>query len=166
MQKFIRVLAIIAAVLVALSLLALLISIPCQRLIAGSWFHYPEQMVAALPIFPLAHFIHCFLLLGCTALMIVCAGNKKGGIWLEILLLVMLALVVPVLSTALTNVQTILTGHLRGDSYVAANSVVNQISGYCMWPGNLGNSLSLVACGMSIAFKQMSKKVERITPQA
>ena len=157
MQKFIRVMAIIAAVLVALSLLLLLVSIPLQRFIAGNWLKYPESLMAALPIFPLADFFNCFLLLACVALLIVCCGNQKGGIWLEILMFLMIAVVLPLLNNLLANVQNVMLGQLRGDTYVAANSAVNNISHYCMASGNLGRCIALATCGMSIAFKRTKK---------
>lgn len=157
MQKFIRVIAIVAAVLVALSLLLLLVSIPLQRFIAGNWLNYSESLMAALPIFPLADFFNCFLLLGCVALLIVCCGNQKGGIWLEILMFLMIAVVLPLLNELLATVQNVMLPQLQGELYVAANAIVNNIAHYCVATANLGRCIALAACGMSIAFKRTKK---------
>lgn len=159
MQKFIRVTAIIAAVLIALSFLLLLISIPFQRMIGAKLFGISDDVVDVLPQFPLASFVNCFMLLGCAVLLIVCCGNKKGGIWLELILLAAVALVLPAINFLLSYVVTVAFGQFRGYAYIAANTVTNQIASYCMWPGNLGRSLALVVCGMSIVFKRMSKKL-------
>ena len=163
MQKFIRVMAITATVLVVLSLLLLLVSIPFQSQIAAKIYKFPEELTDMLPMFPLSQFVHTFLLLGCSALMIVCCGNQKGGIWLEILLLATLILVVPFINKVLSDVQNVFIGQVGGGSVVAANSVVNQISSYCAWPSALGNSLALVAGGMSMAYKRMDKKLAKVT---
>ena len=159
MQKFIRIVAIIAAVLVGLSFLLLLVSTPFQRMIAGKVFTYSDELVGRMPIFPLPSFVNCFMLLGCTIILVVCAGNKKGGIWLELVVFFCIALVLPFLNNILASGYYVWMGQIRGDMHVAAISIVNTISSWCMWPGNLGNSLALVVCGMSIVFKRMSKKL-------
>lgn len=163
MQKTIRILAIIAAILVALSFLLLLISIPFQRLIADKGFGYSQDIIGLLPVVPWAVIAECFVLLGCAILLIVCANSKKSGIWLEILLLAAVVAVLPVLNTVLSNVQNVLFVNVRGSTYVAANSVANLISSYCMWPGNLGHSVLLVVAGMSMVHKHMSKKLAKVT---
>lgn len=161
MQKFIRILAIAAAVLVALSFLLILVSFPLQRVIAGTWLQYPDSILGIMPIFPLDSFVNCFLLLGCMILLVVCCGNKKGGIWLEILVLAAMVLVLPSLSTLLSYVQNIIIAMARGEAFIAANSVASRICAYCMYPGNLGRSIALVVIGMSIAFKHMNKKMAK-----
>ena len=165
MQKFIRILAIAAAVLVALSFLLILISIPLQRFIAGTLLQYPDSMLSIMPIFPLDSFVSCFLLLGCMILLVVCCGNKKGSIWLEILVLAAIVLVLPMLSTLLSYVQNIIIARVRGEAFIAANSIASRIWAYCMYPGNLGRSIALVAIGMSIAFKRMNKKIAKVVTE-
>ena len=158
MQKVIRIVAIIAVILVALSLLLLLATIPFQQSLGRLW-STSDDVLALLPIFPLAQFVPCFMLLGCAILAVVFGGNKKGGIWLEILVFAAVALVLPFMKDLLISVQTMAFGLYRGSTYLAANATVNQIASYCMWPANLGNCLVLVVCGMSIVFKRMSKKL-------
>ena len=158
MQKFIRITAIIAAILVALSLLLLLVTIPFQQSLGRLW-STSEDVLAHLPIFPLAQFVPCFMLLGCAILAVVFGGNKKGGIWLEILVFAAVALALPIMRDLLSYVQNVAIGQYRGSVYLAANATVAQIASYCMWPANLGNCLVLVVCGMSVVFKRMSKKM-------
>lgn len=163
MKKAIKVAAIIAVVLVALAMFLLLLSIPFQRVLANKVFGFPADSVCYLPIFPWVSFVFCLLLLGCVILTAVCAG-KKGIILPEILLLIVLIGVIPGINRALPSLFTVLWGHFKGDIYVAANSIVTQISSYCMIPATLGNSLALVACGMNIVHKRMSKQLDKPIP--
>lgn len=163
MQKFIRVTAIIAVVLVALSFLLLLISIPFQQTIAAKVFGSPHDAVSIMPVVPWVTVTNCIWLLGCAILAVVFGGNKKGGIWLEILVFAAVALVLPMMTALLGNVQNVVMAQARGTSYIAANAVANQIASYCMAPGNLGQSLILTVCGMSIVYKRMSKKLAKVT---
>ena len=163
MQKLIRVTAIIALALLCLSLLLLLVSIPCQRVLAAKVLRSPQEAISFLPVFPLAFFINCFLLTGCAILAVVFGGNQKGGIWLEIIVFILVALALPLLNTVLANVQNVMIANVRGSSYIVANTIANQIANMCMGPGNLGRSLILVVCGMSIVYKRMSKKLAKVT---
>lgn len=156
MNKFIRVTAIVGAALVALSLCLLLISIPLQPVLGRVYMHQGE-FLSFLPIFPVAAFVNLFLLLGCTVPMIFCAGKKKGGIWLEILLFVALVLVLPLISSVLSTGLSVVAGNYRGSSYMAAYSIVNTISGWFTWTAGIGRAITLVACGMSITYKKLSK---------
>ena len=162
MQKMIRVLAIIAVILVAFSMLALLISIPLQRVLALRVFSYPAEMVAYLPIVPFPQLLRCLLLLGCAILVMVCAG-KKGIILPEILLLIVLLFVIPGVNNFLPTLITNWLARTKGDSYVAANSVANMVSNYCATPAALGNSLALVVCGMNMVYKKMSKQLDKLS---
>lgn len=163
MQKFIRVIAIVALVLVALSFLLLLGTLPFQRVLAEKVLKPAPDVLSLLPIFPLAAFIGCILLLGCAILAVVFGGNQKGGIWLEILVLIAVALVVPFISGFLDSLLTPFLVNARGGLYVAAGATANQIAGACMWSANLGESLMLVVCGMSMVYKRMSKKLAKVT---
>ena len=154
MNKFIRVTAIVGAALVALALLLLLVSIPLQGAVVGV---KSEGILQYLPIFPVAAFVNLFLLLGCCALMIVCAGNQKGGIWLEILLLIALVAVLPLINTVLSSAMSMLAVRVRGNEYMAAYSLMNSTTGYFTWTAGIGRAITLVACGMSITYKKLSK---------
>lgn len=162
MQKFIRVTAIIALALLCLSLLLLICTLPFQQTLARL-FNSSDEVLGLLPIFSWSQFVNCFLLTGCAILAVVFGGNRKGGIWLEIVVFMAAALALPLLTTALSNMQTILFGNIRGSAYVAALSSSALIAEWCMWPGNLGRCLMLSVCGMSIVYKRMSKKPAKAT---
>ncbi len=159
MQKIIRVMIRIAAVLMGISILLLLLSVPLQGFIAKH-FDYPAYIVSALPIFPFMQFLFCLLGTGCIALLITCCGKEKGGIWLEILVLVLLAIVLPVLNNLALPIYMSFMGRF-GELKIAAYSAASQITTYCLTPAALGQVLAYVSCGMSIAYKKMSKKQEK-----
>lgn len=162
MQKMIRVLAVVAVILVALSMLALLVSIPLQRVLAINVFHYSEDMVAHLPIVPFSQLLRCLLLLGCVILLAVCA-DKKGVILPEILLLVVLLFVIPGMNSFLPTLISNWLAQTKGSAYVAASTVANMVSNYCVVPASLGNSLALVVCGMNMVYKKMSKQLDKLS---
>lgn len=163
MQKFIRIMAIVAAALVGLSLLLLLVTIPFQRMIASNVFGYPDDIVGTLPQFPMMAFLFTFLRLGCMILLIICCSNKKGGIWLEVIAFILLAVVLPALSRFLSPMYSVFVNRMQGSAYVAANSVVNNIANYCSMLGGLGHSIAYGVCGMSLVYKRMNKKLAKVT---
>lgn len=157
MQKTIRVLAIIATALVTVTLLLLVVSMPFQGVIAKEIFNYPPYVIAELPKFPLMSFLSCLLRTGCIGLLIICCGNKKGGIWLEILIMIILAIVLPVIDNVALRLYTVVLGRY-GSEKIMINSLISQIANYCAYPSGLGHVLAYITCGMSIAFKTLSKK--------
>lgn len=157
MQKTIRILAIIATALVALSLMLLVVSIPLQGVIAKEIFGYPSYVIEELPQFPLMFFLSNLLRVGCIGLLIICCGNKKGGIWLEILIMIILAIVLPVIDNVALRLYTVVLGRY-GSEKIMINSLITQIANYCAYPSGLGHTLAYITCGMSIAFKTLSKK--------
>ena len=156
MQKFIRISAIVAAALVAISIFLLLVSIPCQRL-WGSVNHYPDTFLSALPIIPVIPFVTCFLQLGCMIPMMI-ASCRKGGIWLEILLFAAMALVIPGISSVMSTSYTAILGQTMGNDYLAANSVIAPLIGLCTSSANLGQCVAYAVCGMRIVSKLVHKK--------
>ena len=157
MQKFIRIMAIIAVALVGLSLFLLLTTIPFQRMIADGVFGCPDVALDRLPMFPLVPFLNCFLRLGCMALLIICCGNRRGGIWLELIVFVSLVAVLPAVSQGVSLVYNQLVGRM-GDYHLVANTMVSNISNYCLAPAGWGQAIAYAVCGMSIVFKRMSKE--------
>ena len=82
------------------------------------------------------------------------AGSQKVGIWAEILVIFLLA-VLPTLQNGMTTLQNVLTGQFSGSLKVAATAVVNSLCSVPLGVSHLAVVLALVACGMSIAYKKM-----------
>ena len=157
MQKTIRILAIIATSLAAVTLVSLVVSIPLQGVIAEKIYGCSYNVIEALPQFPVMPFLSNLLRAGCIGLLIICCGNKKGGIWLEILMMVILAIVLPVTDNLVLRLYTVVLGQF-GSEVLLTNTVITQIANFCAFPSGLGQTLAYITCGMSIAFKTLSKK--------
>ena len=157
MQKFIRIMAIVAVALVGTSLLLMLISIPFQRSIASDIFgYYDDDILNLLPLFPFTDFLNCFLRLVCVSLLLFCCFKKKSGISLEFIIFVCLAVVLPIINQFVFYLYHLFIQ----DTYIIANSMVSNLSYYCLTPANLGQAVAYTVCGMSIVYKQMNKASE------
>ena len=158
MQKTIRTLTIIATALAGFSLILMILSFPFQRVLACEIFDYPDSIISALPIFPFVPFLTCLLRVGCIALLIIFCRNKKYGVLSEILMIIVFAIVLPLTNNIATSLyhQTFLV--LNGSEEAIASSIASRIASYCCYPANWGQVLAYTTCGMSIAFKTMSKK--------
>ncbi len=155
MKKTIRIMAIIAVSLAGFSLILILASIPFQSMLAREVYGYHEDLVEALPQFPLLSFLICFLRTACIALLIICCGNKKGGIGLELLILGCLVIILPLISQFVSQLYTVLLSRIDRQ-YLVANYVVTNIANFCSIPSNCGQAHAYVTCGMSIAFKKIN----------
>ena len=112
MKKTIRIMAIIAVALAGFSLILILASIPFQSMLAREVYGCSEDLVETLPRFPLLSFSICFLRTACIALLIICCGNKKGGIWLELLILGCLVIILPSISQIISPLYTVLLSRM------------------------------------------------------
>ncbi len=160
MQKNIRIIAIIAVALEAMSMLLLIITTIFQQQL-GKMLGYPDVVLGMLPKLPIVQFMYCIASFTVILLLLICCGNKKGGIWLEIIALICLAVVLPTMNQMLGWILNTLIAQQRGTAYMAATSAASLIAGFCMMPGTLGQTLAYVTCGMSIAYKHVHKKTEQ-----
>lgn len=161
MQKFIRIMAIVAVALVGTSLLLMLISIPFQRLIASDIFgYYDDDVLNLLPLFPFTDFLNCFLRLVCVSLLLFCCFKKKSGISLEFIIFVCLAVVLPIINQFVFYLYQSFIPVTYGIDYRIANNIVSNLLHYCFAPANLGQAIAYAVCGMSVVYKQMNKASE------
>ena len=171
MQKLIRIMAIVATGLMALSLVLLLVSMIFQPLVVDL-MAYPEAVKEYLPVIPVDELLSGFLQMICVGLLIICCGSKKGGPWLELTVMVVLVAgwpivreILSVLFMGLVNIFGFRYGVDIGATAAMAQTIKGMLTEYCMIPANLGKIIAYVACGMSIAFKHMNKKLERVAQQ-
>ena len=157
MKKTIRIMAIIATVLAGFSLLLIFASIPLQSIIAREIYGCSEEILDAMPLFPTVAFLNCLFRMVCFALLIICCGNQKGGIWMELMIAGCLAIVLPVVAQISSWAYSMILGNMNS-LYLAANSIVTSMVNFCLAPAGLGQTLAYVTCGMSIAYKRLGKK--------
>lgn len=157
MQKAIRVFSIIATSLAGLSLLLLLLTIPLQSALAGLLYNASSDVLALLPQIPVSQLIFIFLNFALILLTIFFCGKNNVGIWFDILTVCALAFILPSINTFGSIIGNLFSVPL-GSNQLAINNIISAIANYCLLPGNLGIIITYMVCGMSIAFKQMSKK--------
>lgn len=159
MKKTIRILSILCLALMVISLVltagCILLQKPLINLIYGKSAATAPMIV---PFSPLVYGVCAAVTLGLLCLV---AVNKKIGIWADLVLLGVSALVLPGMNFLLNFAQNMLVttaANARGVAAVIANSAVNNMCSYTMMPGGLGMRLALVVCGMSIVLKLLEKQ--------
>ena len=160
MQKFIRISAIVAVVLKAVTTTLILMSFAFQPALIDLF--YSSYSADSGAFFPAVPFIQSLWGLFCTIPLLFCCGKKKGGIVLEAVLFGVLALVLPIANTVTSFMFTNVLARTMGVTSLAAYSVANNIAIYCAIPGNFGGTIAYAVCGMSIVYKLMSKKQESV----
>ena len=159
MQKLIRILSILCLALMVISLVltvgCILLQKPLIDLIYGKSVATAPM---AVPVSPIVYSLLSILTFGLLCLV---AGNRRIGIWADLILLSANALVLPGMNFALSLVQNLAgtaMANARGVAAIVANSAVNNFCTYTMLPGGLGMRLTLVVCGMSIVLKLLEKR--------
>lgn len=161
MNKFIRIMAIVSTALVALSLLLILVSVLFQPLLFRVLYGYEDVTF----VFPWVAFLNWVLRFVCIALLIICCGEKKGGIWLELLVFFTMLLIIPMLTTVGSLLFNDWLLDVKGVEYYSLYNHATNIAGECALPAGWGNSLAYVTCGMSIVYKMMSKASDKAAEQ-
>ena len=99
MKKFSRITAALAVALILWSMLMLFGANLFKKPIMEHIFEYPEIFYMGFwYAFPAPYFLICFLQLIFLAPMIFLGGRKKGGIWVEIILLLLIFVTIPLVS--------------------------------------------------------------------
>lgn len=164
MQKMIRGVAIAATALLGIYVLLLVVSLFVQRPFADFFFGTPAEAYGLLPMFPVVPFLIGLLRLICVSLLLVCCGNKRGGIWLELVLLVVMAVVIPLCNYGANYIYNFIIAQYFGLSHTVARNVVATLTNLLAAPSNWGQVLAYVVCGMSIVFKWICKK-QTVSPE-
>lgn len=157
MNKFIRIMAILSTALVALSLVLILVSVLFQPVLFRLLYGFEDTTF----VFPWGVFMNCLLRCVCIALLIICCGNKKGGIWLELVLFFAMMLVLPMLSNATELLLSSWLGSVKGVTYMGYYHMATKYATWCTYPAGWGQALAYMTCGMSIVYKKMSKAASR-----
>lgn len=155
-QKPMRITAIVAASLIALSVLLLLITIPIQEARISAYGYGAEINSTSLPIFPTIPFIFTCLYLVCAVALIFACYGKTDRVAIEIIVFICL-LIIPIISNyALASYRRFL---VQGDldysaTYAILTVIFNKYTMFSRW----AQPLCLVVCGMSAVVKRMRGK--------
>ena len=152
MKKTIRALSVVALILAGLCLLLLITCICMQKTLLPifgapdavlEYFYVPVASIVSVVGILLAAF---FLLLGINMDIVI----------MEILSPA-LVFVTPILSSLVSFWQTVFAGRYHGSAFMAGLASVSRICNFPMYAGSLASILVVLACGMSIVWKKMSK---------
>lgn len=158
MKNAIRILAIASAVIMALTLCALVVCIVFQgELTSLMYGGYYAQMAGRHYSIPVGNLLYTLGALAAALVLCFTAGYKQFGIWLEVLLAVCISAVLPGLRHIISVVQTALLNP-AGEEALASFSAVQSICSMAMSLTGIATAMVLVACGMSIAVKRMENQ--------
>lgn len=159
MRKTIKLLSLINLIIAGFALMLFTISILFQRTIAVRYFGlYPHDVLARFPIIPGGHAFYIMSVLGMSALHYFVILKSNRGIWLEILLAIGVALVLPAIYEILSYIQQIAAGTMRGSAAMAAYTVAARVSSLPISIVQFSASFLMLICGMGIVYKRLNKQ--------
>lgn len=164
MKKAIRILSVIAAAIMVLTCVLFLGMVLLQGVLGPAIFGYPEAVREHF-VFPLPQAFYIFGITAVTVLLATTGGAEKVGIWVEILSACLVGVVLPLIQTVLNVAQTVTTtlqGQAQGAMAIAANGMVNALCGYATFLMPVAIVLTILAAGMSIAYKRMIRSMAEV----
>ena len=154
MKKLTKTLSFISLGVIGASCMAVLLCCVYSKPLMELFFHRGEELPTVIPV------ADAVLLLGHLAAMIwlcVCVGNRRFGIWSELLAAGWLGAVLPGAYQMLAYVQSILLGKAMGTDYMIAQSYMSNLWNYATVLNWVAVAMALVVCGLSIASKHFEK---------
>ena len=185
MKIFARITAIFAVLLIMLSVLLLIITTIFQGPIAGLFCDLHQIMPQWLKTWririPWQAFLTCFAQMICIAPVIFLAGRKKGGIWIEIVLFVLLLFCIPALNRLVETVdfvakvldwygdparflnirKLLMYGAYYELGWSSINVMFKEVPRWCMEAATVGRLFGLMAIGASMAGVATQRKEKK-----
>ena len=153
MNKLIKLLSIIAIATVAVSAFLLIVFIAFQGSIT-SIFGVGNIYVFTLPAAQIFYILSAVCLAVFTFLT---AGNKKIGIWAEIIIFGYACLILPSVNRLIGLFQNLYFGKFGGSDLIASAASVSSICSVPVGIAAASISLIILVCGMSFAYKRLTK---------
>lgn len=154
MKKSIKVLSYISMGILVASVGAVLLALVFRETLLQYIYWYEDLAV----VLPLGGVVSLVLRLGAVGLLCFCAGERRFGIWVEILIASVLAAAVPFLRWLLSLLQTTVLGRVMGNDYMLALGGIDLLWNYATCLTGVAVALALLVCGMSLADKLLGKK--------
>lgn len=154
MNKFIRIVAIVSAVLMGVSAILLIVVLCCQN----SLSHLISTSDFSAFIVPGGPVIRILCSLGMAVLMCFFLGNKKVGIWFDILSFALIGFVFPFICSIVNYFETMMYTRVNGEMLMAARSAVMSLCNVPQFIAQAAVTILLLMCGMSIAYKRLTKE--------
>ena len=183
MKVFAKVLAILAVLLVLVSLFLVVVTsvfqVGLMEIRFGGLF---INSIKKYPVIPIGEILVCLLQLCCFVPMIFLAGRKRGGIWPEMLLMLIMILCIPVVKELgnfaswyivrgnklkFSDFQDVLRNYYfwfnvsSSSGAVQLRHAVYYLIDRCMKPAAFAQILTYITCGLSIGLRLMDKKARK-----
>ena len=158
MKKLLKILSCISLGIVGASVMAGLLCYVYRVPLMELFFHTGRELPVVVPV---ANAVSLVGQLGALIWLCVCIGDRRFGIWAELLGAGWLV-VLPGLCRLLSGVESLTAGRALGSEYMMASSYMNILWSYATIFNSVAVSVALVVCGCSMASKVIDKK--RISP--
>jgi hypothetical protein len=154
MKKLMKILTVISLGVVATSVLAVMLCyvfrVPLLELVFNTGSELPV-------VVPVANAVLLVGQLGAMIWLCVCIGDRRFGIWAELLAVGWLAVVLPGISRLLSYVQ-VMAGRALGTDYLLAQNYMSNLWSYATIFNGVAVALVLVVCGASMAERHILKR--------
>ena len=154
MKKLLKIVPFASLGIVASSVLAVLLCYVFRVPLLELVYHIGRETPVVIPV---GNAVSLVGQLGAMIWLCVCIGNRRFGIWAELLAVVWLSVVLPVIGRIMDVLQSMMMNRLLGAEYVAANSYMNLLWSYATIFNGVAVAAILVACGFSMADKRIAQ---------
>ncbi len=158
MKKTARAIAIIATGILALSSIALLLCIIFQRPLLDTLYGYDYWQSWETLYVPVHYLVQMCLLVSISGVLCFTVCSKKLGSWAEILGTLLITIVVPMLTNVIWTIQMQLFSYGVDSVSMSYYSMVYSLCSRALTFVDFATMLLVLACGMSIAYKHLTRK--------
>lgn len=154
MKKVLKILPIISLVTVILHIQLMLLCLLFRGPLAEWLYGYGKDELPL--VIPVSSVLQVFGQLAAMVWLFYCIGNRKFGIWAELLGAGWLSVVLPLLINVISMFESRFLGRIGYEHLAARNALLTlwsyagQLCGYAV-------PVALIACGMSMAYKYFVK---------
>lgn len=150
MKRLIKNLTFISLGIIGASVMAVLLCCVFRVPLMELFFNRGQELPAVIPV---ANAVTLVGQLGAMIWLCICVGNRRFGIWSELLAVGWLAVVLPAISRMLAYGQNLLLGQNLGTEYMLAASYMSNLWSYATLFNGVAVAMALVVCGLSMADK-------------
>ena len=151
MKKLLKILTFISLGILGTSVMAVLLCYVYRVPLMQLFFHTGMELPAVVPA---AGAVTLVGQLGAMIWLCFCVGERRFGLWAELLAAGWLGVVLPGIARVLSWVQSVVLSRGLGLDYLSAYSYMNTLWSYATILNGVAVALALVVCGLSMAYKR------------
>ena len=155
MKKLLKILTFVATGIVGASVMAVLLCYVCRGPLMELFFRNGMELPLAIPV---ANAVTLVGQLGGLLWLCICIGDRRFGIWAELLAVGWLGALLPGLAQLLSWLQSVLVSRGLGTQHMLAYSYMTTLWSYATIFNGVAVTLALVICGWSMASKWMKQE--------